>query len=304
MSDNQKSLGVDGLFKELTWDGKVITSIFELPPIKGEPFQQEFQHPLRRYLDRLYQLEDGSLLNIEHQSSLHDSQALARRLAHYHLLVSEKFPEAVLHQIVIFVPTDRSRTDRIPDKIMLDLAGKHGHGLKFSVPVKDLRKVPATAFEASGEIDDLLLGLLGPGADMPEYVEKVRSKVGEIRGEARKTTIEKLAAILLMNDNLRKQGVLDMSWIDEVKDRPFAKEFVEIAGKERIAEAERHGLAKAIVGKALEIDPNGDAGSLIEYLVRYADEHQLLSMIRDMHEMTDVASFIKEHGVEIPGLTA
>jgi len=54
-------------------------------------------------------------------------------------------------------------------------------------------------------MDDLLLGLMGPGAGSPEYVENVRARVGQLTGEVRKATLEKLAAIWLMNDNLRNK---------------------------------------------------------------------------------------------------
>ena len=70
------------------------------------------------------------------------------------------------------------RPSWIPTWIRLNLTNKNGHGVTFSAPVRDLRNVPAEVFEKSGEMDDLLLGLLGPGSDIPEYVENVRSRVG------------------------------------------------------------------------------------------------------------------------------
>jgi hypothetical protein len=155
MSDDQKSLGMDGLFKELTWKGEAISRIFDLPPVVGEPIQQEFQQPIQRRLDRLYRLKDGSLLNVEHQSSIQYADALARRLAHYHLLVNEKFPDLTLHQVVIFAPVDRSKTGRVPTWIRLNLTNKNGYGVTFSAPVRDLRNVPAEVFEKSGEMDDI-----------------------------------------------------------------------------------------------------------------------------------------------------
>ncbi len=189
-------------------------------------------------------------------SSIENADALARRLAHYHLLVAEQLPDDLLRQVVIFAPSI-NKGERVPTGINLRLTDSFGHGLTFSAPVKDLRKVPADVFERSGEIDDLLLGLLGPGADLPDYVEKVFSRVGQLTGEVRAGTLEKLVAIWLMNDNLPNKGyreVFDMSWIDEVKDRPAAQRFVEIAGKERIAreraEATRRALAGVLVDHA------------------------------------------------------
>lgn len=148
------------------------------------------------------------------------------------LLVAEKFRDVLLHQVVIFAPVDRKKNERVPVRINLDLTDRLGHGLTFSAPVRDLRKVPADHVERSGEIDDLLLGLLGPGADHPGYVDKVLDRVGHLEGEARLGTLEKLLAIWLMKCNLPKEGyleVFDMSWLDEVKDRPAAQRFVEIA---------------------------------------------------------------------------
>lgn len=311
-NDDPKSLGLDGLFKELTWTGRAIPLIFDLPPIVGDPIQQEFQQSLQRRLDRLYRLQDGSLLNVEHQSSLREPDALARRLAHYHLLVAEKFPDDMLRQVVIYAPVDRKKSERVPTGITLRLTDSGGHGLTFSAPVRDLRKVPADIFEQSGEIDDLLLGLLGPGAEHPEYVDKVLDRVGHLTGEARLGTLEKLLAIWLMNDSLPKEGyreVFDMSWIDEVKDRPAAQRFVEIAGKERIARAEieaaRRALARVLVNHAEKagIDLHSEPDALIEKLAIYADEDQLQRMIENMGQMTDVREFIRGHNIELPDYT-
>jgi hypothetical protein len=307
-----KRLGMDGLFKELTWTGKAISQIFDLPPIVGEPIQQEFQQPLQRRLDRLYRLLDGSLLNVEHQSSVGGAEALARRLAHYHLLVTEKFPDVPLHQVVIFAPVDRSKAVRVPSSIRLELTDPSGHGLRFSAPIRDLRNVPFDVFERSGEMDDLLLGLLGPGWDMPDYVEKVRARVGQLTGEARTATLEKLAAIWLMNDNLRNKGyreVFDMSWIDEVKDRPSVQQFVEIAGKERIARERTEGARRALAGVLVNharkagLDLYVEPDHLIEQFAIYADETQLQQMIEDMPQMTDVREFVRAHNIELPGFT-
>ena len=252
-------------------------------------------------------------MNVEHQSSIKNADALARRLAHYHLLVAEKFPDDLLRQVVIFAPVDRNKGERVPTGINLRLTDSFGHGLTFSAPVKDLRKVPADVFERSGEIDDLLLGLLGPGADLPDYVEKVFSRVGQLTGEVRAGTLEKLVAIWLMNDNLPNKGyreVFDMSWIDEVKDRPAAQRFVEIAGKERIAreraEATRRALAGVLVDHASKagLDLHSEPDALIEKLALYADETQLKQMIEDMGQMTDVREFVRAHDIELPGYNA
>jgi hypothetical protein len=300
------------LFKELTWTGQAISSIFGLPPIVGEPLQQEFQQPLKRQLDRLYRLQDGSLLNVEHQSSIPNVEALARRLAHYHLLVAGKFPDVLLRQVVIFAPIRGKRPSKVPTAIRLDYTDSSGQGLAFSAPVKDLQSVPVEVFEQSGKMDDLLLGLLGPGADIPDYVARVFSRAGQLTGEDRLTTLEKLFAIRLMNDRLLTKEfgeVFDMSWIDEVKDRPAAKQFVEIAGKERIARAEdeaaRRALARVLVNHARKagLDLHEDAESLTEKLAIYAEQERLELMIEDMDKMTDVRQFLRDHNVDLPGLT-
>jgi hypothetical protein len=98
----RKDLGLDGLFKLLTWRSLAISRVFGLPDIVGEPLQQEFQFPRERRVDRLYRLADGSLLNIEHQSSLADREALARRMVTYHVMIKDQFPAAGLMQIVIY----------------------------------------------------------------------------------------------------------------------------------------------------------------------------------------------------------
>lgn len=222
--------------------------------------------------------------------------------------MNEKFPDVMLHQVVIFAPVDHSKSGRVPTWIRLNLTNKNGHGVTFSAPVRDLRNVPAEVFEKSGEMDDLLLGLLGPESDIPEYVENVRARVGRLTGEVRKATLEKLAAIWLMNDNLRNKGyreVFDMSWIDEVKDRPAIQQFIEIAGKERLEKERRLALAGVLINHARKagLDLHAEPDQLIEQLAIYADETQLRQMIEDMPQMTDIREFVRGHNTELPNFT-
>ena len=100
-----------------------------------------------------------------------------------------------------------------------------------------------------------------------------------------------------------------MSWIDEVKDRPAAQQFVEIAGKERIAraadEAARHALARVMINHARKtgLDLHEDPDSLTEKLAIYADQGRLKQMIEDMGTMTDVREFFRDHNIDLPDLT-
>jgi hypothetical protein len=48
---------------------------------------------------------------------------------------------------MIFAPVDRKKEERVPTGINLRLTDSSGHGLTFSAPVKDLRKVPTDVFE-------------------------------------------------------------------------------------------------------------------------------------------------------------
>jgi hypothetical protein len=108
-----------------------------------------------------------------------------------------------------------------------------------------------------------------------------------------------------MNDNLRNQGyreVFDMSWIDEVKDRPAVQQFIEIAGKERMEKERRLALAGVLVNHARKagLDLHAEPDQLIEQLAIYADETQLQQMIEDMPQMTDIREFVRGHNIELP----
>jgi len=100
-----------------------------------------------------------------------------------------------------------------------------------------------------------------------------------------------------------------MSWIDEVKDRPAVQQFIEIAGKERMAKERREGarraLAEVLVNHARKagLDLHAEPDQLIEQLAIYADEKQLQQMIEDMPQMTDIREFVRGHNIELPGYT-
>ncbi|SRR5258708_6208164 len=109
--------------------------------------------------------------------------------------------------------------------------------------------------------------------------------------------------IEVRNKGYRK--VFDMSWIDEVKDRPAVQQFVEIAGKERMAKERRLALAGVMVDDArnLGLDLRTGADDLTEQLAVYADEGHLKQMIEDVGQMTDVREFVRNHDFELPGFT-
>jgi hypothetical protein len=69
-------------------------------------------------------LRDGSLLDIHHLSSTGEVDNLALRLAHRFLQRAEKHPEAMLRQVVIFAPIDRSGAERTTDRGRLGYKSK------------------------------------------------------------------------------------------------------------------------------------------------------------------------------------
>jgi hypothetical protein len=92
-------------------------------------------------------------------------------------------------------------------------------------------------------------------------------------------------------------------WMDDVKDNPVAKRFLEIAGKQRIEEQTRRTLARALIRHArkLNIDPPADTETL---LANYADEDSLFEMVEDMVNMTDFTGFLKDHGIDLSGISS
>jgi hypothetical protein len=111
--------------------------------------------------------------------------------------------------------------------------------------------------------------------------------------------------VRLFFGNLYEYGS-NMSWMDEVKDRPAAQQFVEIAGKERIAraadEAARRTLARVLIKHARKagLDLQEDPDSLIEKLAIYADQARLEQMVEDMSKMTDVREFFRDYNIDLP----
>lgn len=298
-----KSVGEDGIFKLLTWRSLAIARIFNLPPIKGEPLQQEFSDPVERRVDRLYRLEDDSLLNIEHQSSLGDRDALARRMAAYRMMIRGKFRRSVVRQVVVFTgPTPRDRR-RIGNLLRYEDVDGEGNGIAFTAAVRDFLSVPVDVFRESGEIDDYILGILASGGRDRAYVREVEAKVRSLSGEAGRAARAKFVAVCVIRGAERAVlGARELNmWMRDVKDNPVAKMFIEIAGKERIDQQTRRALARALTRHAAKqkLDLPEDAENL---LTTFANEESLYEMIEDMASMTNFSEFVSEHGVSIPPL--
>jgi hypothetical protein len=315
-------LGEDGLFKLLTWNSLTLTRIFGLPDIEGAPIEQEFQFPASRRVDRLYRLEDRSLLNIEHQSSLKDREALARRMAVYRIMIRERFPDARLRQVVVYTgrePQDRSRLGATLDYEDHDGGG----GLAFCAPLRDLRALPASEFLRSGRIDDLILGLMAARGEDEAYVREVVARVRAAVGEERRRAREKYLAVCATMGNreaLRQVEDLTM-WLEDMKDSPFIQQIVEIAGRARIeaasAEGEAKGLAEGEAKGLAEGRRRGLARSLVRYALRHdvrlpaapelvearlaarADDAKLEELLDDLDALIDFDAYLRAHGIAI-----
>lgn len=301
-NEEPKTVGADGIFKLLAWKTRAITRLLGLAEI-GEPIDQEFQFPTQRRVDGLYRLRDGSILNVEHQSSLGGRDDLARRLVAYHIMIKQKFPKDRLSQVVVYtgkISAGIRKLDSIEYR-SLDASGKRG--LRFSAALINFRSTPVDEFRNSGLIDDLILGLRAQGGDDEIYIDDVIAGIKAMEGEARTSAIEKFAAVCATMPD-RKVGRIDFGetnmWIDEVKDSPFVRSFIKIAGKEEI-EAQRRGtLARLLTAHAnkLRLNPPDNAESL---LMAHANEETLFAMANDMENMKNFHDFVKSHGVEIEG---
>jgi hypothetical protein len=295
-----KTLGEDGLFKLLTWRSSAITRIFDLPAIKGEPLQQEFADPMARRVDRLYRLADGSLLNIEHQSSLRDKNALARRMATYRIMIRGHFRRIVIRQVVVFTgaePRDRSRIGKV---LTYEDVDADGNGIRFTAVVKDFLSVPVAVFRQSGEIDDYILGILASGGGDPRYVQEVATKIAPMRGEEGRSAREKFVAVCVIRGAKTIIGAareLEM-WMEDAKNNPVGKLFLEIVGRDRFNEQSRRTLARVLLRHAakrgLTAPENAET-----VLVTHASEEVLFDMVEDMTSMTDFGTFVRSYGVDI-----
>ena len=90
-------------------------------------------------------------------------------------------------------------------------------------------------------------------------------------------------------------------WMEEAKDSAIAKRFVEIAGRERLAEQERRGIARSFVSLAEERHCNPEPG-MVDELVLYGDEAGLMSLIRNSDDLFvggDVREFVRSHGIDL-----
>jgi hypothetical protein len=126
----------------------------------------------------------------------------------------------------------------------------------------------------------------------------------KMRGGAGVPLTKFIAVCVTMANKKAIQEVEDMAmWIEEVKDSPFVKQIVEIAGKDRLEEEKLRGLACGVVDHAvrLKLDLPDTPEDTEHLLASYASKNALLDMINDLQNMSDFREFIKNHGVDLPG---
>lgn len=316
MEQKYKPMTQDGMFKMLTWDSEVLTGIFGFPSFVAGPLQQESHEPIERKLDRFYRLEDGSLLNIEHQTSLKRLDLLAERMIRYRMRIRSSFPKPVgVRQAVVYTGREPADRSKIPSKLdYIDAAEGDLSALRYTVPIKDLRGMPAEIFTQSGKVDDLLLGLMGPGQVDRSYVEAVVHRIATMaEGSAYDAKVKLVAICASLDLDLGRRSLDVRIWMEEVMNNPFVKELVEVAGREQIAAARNEGrqegrqegridtLASVVVNfavrRGLEVPVD-----FKDTLTTYADEAQLTSMTDDLDSLSDdVEAFASKHGVILPG---
>ena len=185
------------------------------------------------------------------------------------------------------------------------------------MPIRDLVVEPIDTFRASGQMDDLMLGLLGPGRDDATFRGEDAERIKRLRGERRRDAKVKILAICPMVGVQVDELVGDVAmWIDEVKDSPVVREIIRIAGRKDMEEAKRkghaeglaegraEGLARAVVMLARSRGAQVDDG-YVDHLVAYADEDTLRRMMVDERSLDDdLDAFVTAHGVASPGLTS
>ena len=311
-----KLMTQDGIFKMLTWDSPLLTSMFGYPPIVDGPLQQESHEPTERKLDRFYRPADDSFLNVEHQSSLRDLDKLAERMIRYRVRIRTRHPRPiVVRQAIVFTGSGSGIGVRVPPTLdYVDETEGDLSGLRFTVPIRDLRGIPIAEFKRSGKIDDLLLGLMGPGRVDASYVQAVLDRIGGMeRGPGFDAKVKLFVICASLEIDLGPAGSIANAWLEDVMQNPLMRQIAEYASRERIAAAtaeaeargeakgEAKGFAKAIVKFAVA---NGVEvpEDFADMLTLYADEDQLSAMIGDMANMgEDIAGFAAGHGVIVPG---
>jgi hypothetical protein len=316
-SDQPKTASADGIFKLLAWKTRAITRLLGIAEI-GEPLNQEFQFPTERRVDGLYRLKDGSILNLEHQSSLSGRDDLARRLVIYHIMIKQKFPKDRLLQVVIYTGKNSLDTPALGESIeYLSLDANGRHGVHFSAALVNFRSTPVDEFRNSGLIDDLILGLMARGGGDAAYIRDVIARIRTMEGDAKASAIDKFVAVCATMPD-REVGRIDLGekdmWIDDVKDSPFLKSLFKIAGKEQIeeaaaegrAEGRRLGIAHSIVRHAVKHEialpfPPEEAEAV---LAARADEAKLDAMLDDVENMQDFKGFLKRHAVRFSKVAA
>lgn len=277
--------------------------MFGLPSIKGDPLQQELPESVERKVDRLYRLTDGSILNIEHQSTLRDKQLLAMRMALYRIRIRRVFKSKVLHQIVIYTgPTPKKRS-KVPQSLEWDdMHGAHG-GLKFSVPVRDLLSESLETFRRSGHLDDMMLGILGPGRGNSRYIAEVADRVRLLSGEEARAAKEKfVAACATVGIEPIETAQEFAMWIKDVRDSKVVRDIVDIASPAVREYGSKEALAKILV-EILNKRGEGIDDGIADTLATYVELDILKEMVENIIEDREVrlAGLLERHNVQLPG---
>ena len=176
---------------------------------------------LERRADLVVQLEDGTILHIEFQST--NDKDMAHRAGIYCVLLGHRY-HCRVRQVVLYTGQDKMR---MPDSVDLGET-------KIAYKLIDIRTLESEALIASGRPGDLVLAMLANGG--PDRVVEIIRRANELRGPERQRV---LAQLVLLCGLRQLAGRLTM----EVKTMGAT---IDIAKNEILRDLMRDGQASII----------------------------------------------------------
>ncbi|MBF0370172.1 MAG: DUF4351 domain-containing protein [Magnetococcales bacterium] len=195
-----------------------LKEIFQTPPQRlltilvgqeaTELLTVEYPSVKKRLPDLVARLKDGSLFHLELQS--HMEADMNWRMLEYYLLIRRQYPQAPLHQLVLFVGRDKPTFEtNIAEKM-----------LQFRYDLKDIRYVDCQMMLTSPRIEENLLAILCHLKNPQGTVREILTRIARLSPKVRADQLERLMILA----GLRK---LETVVQKEVKEMPISIELMD-----------------------------------------------------------------------------
>jgi hypothetical protein len=251
-----------------------------LPPVI-EYLTVEFPKKSKMLPDLLVRLADWSILHIELQSK--NDLRIAWRCLEYWLAIAEQWPDARIHQVVIYLGGDP----------LTMVSSIRRDGLRFDLDILNLEDVPASAFLSSESAGERALAVLCQTDDPKATIEAI---LGSWKHLPAKELHEKISSLGVLSQLKKRARIVEevakaMPVELDLEENEFFQWIAQKGAAKAEARGEARGEAKMLVrflerrfGPLSEPVRERVGGADVETLDRWADRLDSATALDDVFE--------------------